>query len=121
MEEQRVIGTRILHQPVHSPKYVCLGRLAHRILLVISQEHHVLASIAEVLVQVGRHVLDVVDTAAQLTFLAEIIDTNQQGLSLSCTAGVLEAIALGSAVTEGDGVAGRGKRTAGLTVGLISA
>lgn len=76
MEEQRVIGTRILDQPVHSPKNVCLCWLAHWVLLVISQEHHVLASIAEVLVQVGRHVLDIVDTSAQLTFLAEVIDTN---------------------------------------------
>ena len=117
MEEQRVIGTRILDQPVHSPKNVCLGRLAHWVLLVIGQEHHVLASIAEVLVQVGRHVLDIVDTSAQLTFLAEVIDTNQQGLSLACTAGVLKVIALGSAVTEGDGIAGRRCRTATLAVG----
>lgn len=117
MEEQRVIGTRILDQPVHSPKNVCLGRLAHRVLLVIGQEDHVLASVAEVLVQVGRHVLHIVDTSAQLTFLSEVIDTNQQGLSLTRTAGVLEAVALGSAVTEGDGIAGRGGWTAALAVG----
>ena len=117
MEEQRVIGTRILDQPVHSPKNICLGRLAHWVLLIISQEDHVLASIAEVLVQVGRHVLHIVDTSAQLTFLAKVIDANQQGLSLACTAGVLEAVALGSAVTEGDGVGGRGRRTAALAVG----
>lgn len=102
---------------MHSAKNVCLGRLAHRILLVIGQKDHVLASITEVLVQVRRHILHIVDTSTQLTFLAEVIDTNQQGLSLACTAGVLEVVALGSAVTEGDGVGGRGSRTTALAVG----
>lgn len=77
MEEERIIGLRILDQPVHGAEDIRLGRLAHGVLLVIGQDHHILAGVAEVLVQVGGHVLDVVDTSAQLTFLTEIVDSDQ--------------------------------------------
>lgn len=116
MEEEGVIGLGVLNKPVHSTQDVGLGRLAHWVLLVIGQNNHVLTGITKGLVQVGRHVLDVVDTPAQLTLLTEIIDTNQQRLSLASASGVLESVILRSAVTEGDGVARRGWGTT-LSVG----
>lgn len=53
MEEKRIVRLRILHKPVHRTENICLGRLAHGVLLVICQLDHVFAGIAEVLVQVG--------------------------------------------------------------------
>ena len=83
MEEQRVIGLSVLDQPVHGPKNVGLSRLAHGILLIISQKNHVLTGITKVLVQIGGHVLDIVDTSAQLALLTKVIDSNQKRLSLA--------------------------------------
>jgi hypothetical protein len=68
---------------VHSPKNVGLRRLAHGVLLVISQKNHILTGIAKVLVQIGRHVFDVVDTSAQLALLTKVVDSNQKRLSFA--------------------------------------
>jgi len=35
MEKQRVVGLRILHQPVHGSKNICLRWLTHWILLIV--------------------------------------------------------------------------------------
>jgi hypothetical protein len=83
MEEQRVVGLSILDQPVHSSKNVDLCRLAHGVLLVIGQKYHILTGIAKVLVQICRHVLDVVDASAKLALLAKVVDSNQQRLSFA--------------------------------------
>jgi hypothetical protein len=45
-------------------------------LLVVSQDDHVLAFVAEVLDEIARHIPYVVDTAAELTALAKIVDAN---------------------------------------------
>lgn len=102
VEEERIVWLRILDKPVHSTQDVGLGWLAHGVLLVIGQNDHVLACIAEVLIQVCRHVLHIVDAPAQLTLLSEIVDTNQQRLPLTGTARVLEVVALRSAMSERD-------------------
>lgn len=103
---------------MHSPENVRLGRLAHGVLLVIGQEDHVLASVTKVLVQVCRHILDVVDTSTQLTLLAEIVDSNEQRLSLACATRVLEVIALRGTVAEGDWVTGRGLGARAALIGI---
>lgn len=100
MEEQRIVGLRILDQPMHSAQNIRLGRLAHGVLLIIGKEDHVFTGIAEVLVQVCGHVLDIVDTSTQLALLAEIVDSNQERLALTSTARVLEAISLRGTVTK---------------------
>lgn len=100
VEEEGVVWLRILDKPVHGAENVRLGRLAHGVLLVICEENHVLTGISEVLVEVCRHVLDIVDTSSQLTLLAEVVNSNQQCLSLSGTARILEVIALRGAVSE---------------------
>ena len=121
VEEKGVVRTGILDQPVHGAQDVGLGRLAHGVLLVIRQQDHVFAGVAEVLVEVGGHVLDVVDAAAQLPFLVEVVDTDQESLSLAGAAGVLEVVSLGSAMAEGDGVTWRRSRAAvmALPVGVL--
>lgn len=83
MEEQRIVWLGILDEPVHGPEDIDLGRLAHGVLLIIGQKNHILASIAEVLIQISRHILNVIDTPAQLTLLAEVVDTNHERLSLA--------------------------------------
>lgn len=85
VEEQGVVWLSILNQPMHRSENICLGRLAHRVLLVIGEKHHVFSGVAKVLVQVRGHVLNVVDTTSQLTLLAKVVDADQQGLSFSRT------------------------------------
>ena len=92
MEEQRVVGPRVLDQPMHRPDDVRLGRLAHRVLLVIRQRHHILPLVPEVLVQVSGHVLDVVDAPAQLPALPEVVDPDQQRLPAPRAVRVLELV-----------------------------
>lgn len=77
MEKERVIRLRILNEPVHSTQDIHLSRLAHRILLVIGKDDHVLPSIAKALVQIGGHILNIVDTATQLALLSKVVDSDQ--------------------------------------------
>lgn len=100
VEKEGVVGFRILDQPVHGAQDVCLGRLAHGVLLIVGQDDHVLAGVAEVAIEVCRHILDIVDAAPQLASLPEIVDTDQKGLSSSGTVGVLKGVVLGRAGTE---------------------
>lgn len=76
MEKERVIRLRILDKPVHSTKDIRLSRLAHRILLVIGKDDHVLPSIAKALVQIGRHILNIIYTATQLALLSKVVDSD---------------------------------------------
>lgn len=99
VEEKRVVRPGVLHQPVHGSQYVRLCRLAHRVVLVIRQAHHVLSLVAEVSIQVGGHVLHVVDAPSQLAALAEIVDSNQESLSSTGAVGVLEGVPAGRAVS----------------------
>ena len=50
MEEERVVGAGVLHQPVHRPQDVLFRRLAHRILLIICEDNHVVSLVAKVVV-----------------------------------------------------------------------
>lgn len=120
MEEKRVVGARIFYQPVHGPQDVRLGRLAHGVLLVIGEKNHVFALVAKVLVEVGAHVLDIIDTTAQLAPLPEVVDADEQGFALTGAVRVLERIAGGGAMTEGLGLL-RGRRRRRMTAlrGLV--
>ena len=64
MEKQRVVGLCIFDQPVHGTQYVLFRRLAHRILLVICKDNHVLPCVAKIAVEVCRHIFDVIDAAS---------------------------------------------------------
>jgi hypothetical protein len=101
MKKQRIIRPRILNQPMHRAQYIRLGRLTHRVLLIVCQNDHILTLVPEVLVQVGRHVLDVVDAAAQLALLVEVVDADEQGLATAGAERVLEGVVAGRAVAEG--------------------
>lgn len=114
MEEERVVGLSVLHEPMHGAEDVGLGRLAHRVLLVVGKDDHVLSSVAKVLVQIRRHIPNVVDAAPQLPFLAKVVDSNQQGFSLACTVRVLETVSLRRSVPKRHGMARRGRRGIGV-------
>ena len=85
---------------MHRPQNVRLRRLTHRILLVVRQDDHVLALVTEVLVQVRRHVLDVVDATSELAALVEVVDADEEGFATTGAERVLESVAAGSAVAE---------------------
>ena len=86
---------------MHCAKDILLCRLAHRVLLIVRQNHHVFSRVAEVAVQVGGHVFDIIDAAAQLAFLVEVIDADEEGFAATGTGGVLEAVGGRSAGAEG--------------------
>lgn len=120
MEEERVIRSSILDQPVHCTEDILLCRLAHGILLVVGQNDHVFSLVAKLLHQIGRHVSDIVDAASQLATLAKVVDTNQQRFSTASAVGVSESIAW-CAVTKALRPIRRGRRItarASLTVAV---
>ena len=100
VEEERVIRSRVFHQPVHCSEYILLRRLAHRILLIVCQDDHVFSLVAEMTVQICRHVLDVVDTSSQLASLPEVVDAYEKCFSSTCAVGILESVARGSAMSK---------------------
>lgn len=79
VEKQRVVWFRILHQPVHRSQYVLLRWLTHWILLIVRQDDHIFSGVSKVLVQVSRHVLNVIDTSPQLSSLAKVVDAYEKG------------------------------------------
>lgn len=86
---------------MHGAQQICFGRLAHWVLLVVRQDHHVLPLIPKVAVQVRRHVLDIVDASPQLPPLAEVVDANKQCFTLSGTIRVLEGVTTWSTMAKG--------------------
>ena len=64
VEEEGVVGAGVFDEPVHGAEEVGFGGLGHGVLLVVGQDDHIFAGIAEVLVEVCGHVLDVVDAAS---------------------------------------------------------
>jgi len=68
--------------------------------LVICQDNHVFPLIVEVVVQVRRHVLDVVDASSQLSSLPKVVDTDKECLTVTGAIRILEAITLRSSITE---------------------
>jgi hypothetical protein len=116
VKEERVVGLGVLYEPMHGAEDICFCRLAHGALLVVCEEHHVLSRVAKVLIQIRRHVPNVVDTAAQLPFLAEVVDPNQQGFSFARTVRVLEIISLWCSVPKRYGLTRWGRRGAVVAV-----
>ena len=86
---------------MHSTDNVLLGRLAHRVLLVVRQDDHVLSCITEILVQVRAHVLHVIDAPSQLPALVEVVYSDEERLASSSTITVLETVALRCAIAKG--------------------
>lgn len=50
--------------------------------------------------QERRHVRDIVDAAAQLVGLSDVIDSDEQGAATACAGGVLEVVVRGGAVAK---------------------
>ena len=96
---------------MHRTQNVLLGRLAHRVLLVIGEYDHVFSPIAKVLHKVGSHVANVVDTSAQLAPLTEVVDTNKESLPSAGAVGIPEGVAVGGAVAKLLGARGRRRRS----------
>lgn len=117
MQKQGIVRLSICNKPLQGLDDVVLGGLHNRVLLVISQNNHILPFIAVVLNQVLRQVSGVVDASAQLALLAEVVDTDQKGATLACAVRVLEGIILGRTMAEllGSGW-GRGGRARALMI-----
>lgn len=111
MEEKRIVRSSVFYQPVHSPQYILFRGLAHWILLVIREKHHIISLVAEVLIQKRGHVLHVIDAATQLPPLPEVVDANQEGLPPAGAVRVLESIALRRAAAEILKTRGRWRRS----------
>jgi hypothetical protein len=106
VEEQRIVRACVLHQPVHSAQYIRFRRLAHWVLLVICQDHHVLSLVSKVAVQICRHVLHIVDASPQLSPLPKVVDTDEESLPPAVTRRVLERVTAWCSVSEGLGCCG---------------
>ena len=78
---------------MHRPQNIRLGRLTHRILLIVRQEDHILPSIAKVLFEVGGHVSNIVDATTKLPSLVEVVDPDEKRLSTAGAIRVLEIVA----------------------------
>jgi hypothetical protein len=91
---------------VHRADHVRLGRLAHRVLLVISQADHVFSCVSVVILEVSGQVLDIVDAASKLSFLTKVVDTDKKCFAAPCTRRILESVALRCAVAESLGSLG---------------
>lgn len=101
---------------MHCPQDILLCRLAHRILLIIGQDNHVLSRIAKIAIEVGRHVLHVVDASPQLSSLPKVVDADQQSLPSSSTIRVLESVSLRCATTKTYRALRGWRRRVGITV-----
>lgn len=84
----------VLDKPVHRPQDILLGRLAHRVLLVVGEDHHVLSLVTEVLDEVRRHVPDIVDAPPELPSLAKVVDPHQERLPPTRAVGVYKRVAV---------------------------
>ena len=111
VEEQRVIRSGILDQPVHSTENVLFRRLAHWVLLIVGEKNHILSGVPKVRVEISRHVLDIVDTASKLTSLTEVVYANEKRFASTCAVGVLEAIPLRSTTAKTLHALGRRRRS----------
>jgi hypothetical protein len=100
VEKERVVRLRVFDKPVHGSDDIRFRGLAHGILLIVGQNNHVLSFVSEMLVQVGRHVLRIVNAASELAALAEVVDADEERFPPSGTSGILECVALGRAVSE---------------------
>ena len=85
---------------MHCSNDIRFSGLAHRVLLVICQNHHVFPRITKIPIQICRHIFHVIDTTAQLTALAKVVDADQQRFAATRAGGVLEIVSLRSAVAE---------------------
>jgi hypothetical protein len=85
MKKQRIIRLRILDQPMHRPQNISFRRLTHGILLIIRKKNHILTGITKGLVQVRRHVLNIIDTSTQLALLTKVVDADQERFSFAGT------------------------------------
>jgi len=90
VEEQRVVWTCVIHEPLHGADNVLFGGYAHRVLLVVGQHDHVLRLIAVVLGEKVLHVVCIIDTASQSIGRADVVDADQESFASASTVTVLK-------------------------------
>lgn len=100
MDKERVIGLCTLDQPLHGPQHVCLCGHAHRILLIVGEDDHVLPPVAVSLVEKNGHFLDIVNAALQLIGLSEVVDADEKGFATSSTVRVTESVTRRGAIAK---------------------
>lgn len=100
MEEEGIVWSGILDEPMHCSQNVLFCRLAHGVLLVVGQDDHVFAPVSKLLGEIRRHVAYIIDTTSQLATLTKIVDTDEQGLASASALGVLERVVLRCAASE---------------------
>jgi len=100
VEEERIVGLRVLDQPMHCPNDVCLCGLAQRIGLVVGQDHHVLSPISVTLIQEGRHLRNIIDATPQLVRLSNVVNTDEKGFPTARTRRILVPIVRWSTVSK---------------------
>ena len=69
-------------------------------MLIISQDDHVFPFVVEVVIEVRRHILHIIDAPSQLSSLSKIVDSHKQSFPTSSASGVLVSIVVGSSITE---------------------
>ena len=68
---------------------------------VVGKDHHIFTGVAKVAIQVRGHVLHVVDAAAKLASLVEVVDADEKSFTPAATVGVLEGVGGRGAAAEG--------------------
>ena len=92
VEEQGIVRLGIFDKPMHGTENVLFGGLAHRVLLVVGQNNHIFSRVAKIAVQVSGHILDIVNAAAELAFLVEVVYANEESLATASTSGILKGV-----------------------------
>lgn len=100
VDKERVIGLCAFDQPLHGPQHVCLCGNAHRILLIVGEDDHVLPPVAVSLVEENGHFLDIVNAALQLIGLSEVVDADEKGFATSSTVRVTESVTRRGAIAK---------------------
>ena len=100
VEEERVVRLSPVHQPGHCAQDILPRGLTPRIPLVVGKDDHILPPEALLLHQEIREIPNIVDTALQLALLPEIVDANQERLSLPSAVRVLVGVVRWRTVSE---------------------
>ena len=120
MEEKSIVGLGSPDKPLHGLQDVLSGGDHSRVLLIVGEDDHILAAVPVALGQEGGQVLGVVDAAAQFSLLAEVVDSDQQGLAFPGAVGILEGVALRGTMAELLRSARRGRaRAVGAAVSAV--
>ena len=83
VEEQVVIGLSAFNQPIHGASDIGSRWVSHGVLLVVSENDHVVPLETVTLVHELGHVADVIDTSFKFVGCSKVVYTDQQCLDVS--------------------------------------